>query len=382
MAKKKVTFIDLFSGAGGFSCGLEMAGFECKLGVDFNKDAIATFELNHPLSKSYCGDIKKLTNKKIDEYLSGKSVDLIVGGPPCQGFSTVGTGNPDDQRNSLFKEFLRIVKHLSPNYVVMENVTGLVAKKNEQSLIGIFKLFKKMGYKMDVKILSADDYGVPEVRRRTIFIASKINSDIIFPKKTHGMTTKVPKTTVRDAIKNLKAISGETHNHDLKSCEVKDKLDFKRLKRIPEGQGIRYKRDEEKFLTKSLRYDVNWEKLPERRFRQTKLYRLNSKQPSPTIMTHRHSYYHPTENRLISAREAAAIQSFPNEFKFQGSVTSQWRQIGNAVPPRLAFNIAGAIKKMIKLSEKSQKTERTFYTNKEIAEKITSERKLAFSYRS
>ena len=99
-------------------------------------------------------------------------------------------------------------------------------------------------------------------------------------------------------------------------------------------------------------------------------------------MTHRHSYYHPTENRLISAREAAAIQSFPNEFKFQGSVTSQWRQIGNAVPPRLAFNIAVAIKKMIKLSEKSQKTERTFYTNKEIAEKITSERKLAFSYRS
>ena len=301
---------------------------------------------------------------------------------PCQGFSTVGTGNPDDQRNSLFKEFLRIVKHLSPNYVVMENVTGLVAKKNEQSLIGIFKLFKKMGYKMDVKILSADDYGVPEVRRRTIFIASKINSDIIFPKKTHGLTTKAPKTTVNDAIKNLKAINGETHNHDLKSCEVKDKLDLKRLKRIPEGQGIRYKRDEEKFLTKSLRYDVNWEKLPERRFRQTKLYRLNSKQPSPTIMTHRHSYYHPTENRLISAREAAAIQSFPNEFKFQGSVTSQWRQIGNAVPPRLAFNIAGAIKKMIKLSEKSQKTERTFYTNKEIAEKITSERKLAFSYRS
>jgi len=382
VAKKKVTFIDLFSGAGGFSCGLEMAGFECKLGVDFNKDAIDTFELNHPLSKSYCGDIKKLTNKKIDEYLSGKSVDLIVGGPPCQGFSTVGTGNPDDQRNGLFKEFLRIVKHLSPNYVVMENVTGLVAKKNEQSLIGIFKLFKKMGYKMDVKILSADDYGVPEVRRRTIFIASKINSDIIFPKKTHGLTTKTPKTTVRDAIRNLKAISGETHNHDLKSCEVKDKLDLKRLKRIPEGQGIRYKRDEEKFLTKSLRYDVNWEKLPERRFRQTKLYRLNSKQPSPTIMTHRHSYYHPTENRLISAREAAAIQSFPNEFKFQGSVTSQWRQIGNAVPPRLAFNIAGAIKKMIKLSEKSQKTARKFYTNKEIAEKITSERKLAFSYRS
>jgi DNA (cytosine-5)-methyltransferase 1 len=381
VSKRKVKFIDLFSGAGGFSCGLEMAGFECMLGVDFNKDAIDTFQANHLLSKSYCGDIKKLTNKKIDKFLNGNSIDLIVGGPPCQGFSTVGTGNPDDKRNSLFKEFLRIVKHLTPNYVVMENVTGLLARKNEQSLIGIFKLFKNMGYKMDVKILSADEFGVPEIRRRTIFIASKVNADIIFPKKTHGQTIKSPKVTVDQAINNLKGINDKIHNHDLKSCEVKDSLDLRRLKRLPEGKGIRYKKDEDQFLTKSLKYDVDWEKLPEKRFRQARLQRLNGSALSPTIMTHRHSYYHPRENRLISAREAAAIQSFPNDFVFHGSVTSQWRQIGNAVPPRLAFSIAGAIKKMIQQSKKPMAFDKNFYTKNQILEKIKNERKLAFNYR-
>jgi len=381
VAKQKVSFIDLFSGAGGFSCGLEMAGFECKLGVDFNKDAIETFKANHPLSNSYCGDIRKLTNKKIDTYLENKKVDLIVGGPPCQGFSTVGTGNPDDQRNTLFKEFLRIVKHLSPNYVVMENVTGLLAKKNEQSLLGIFKLFKKMGYQMDVKILSADDYGVPEVRRRTIFIASKINDDIIFPKKTHGTSPKNPKKAVKSAIDNLESVNGKIYNHDLSTCQIKDKIDLKRLKRIPQGCGIRYKKDEDNYLSKSLKYNIDWEKLPERRFRQAKLFRLDNFSPSPTIMTHRHSYYHPTEHRLISAREAAAIQSFPNEFIFHGSVTSQWRQIGNAVPPRLAYNIASAIKEMMKKSSQSKKSKQEFYTKNEIIKKIQQERKLAFNYR-
>ena len=136
--KKKINFIDLFSGAGGFSCGLEMAGFNCLLGVDFNKDAIKTFERNHPLSKSYCGDIKKLKNKDISKVIGNNKVDLIVGGPPCQGFSTVGTGNPEDERNTLFKEFLRIVRHISPNFVVMENVTGLLAKRMKKNLLKIF----------------------------------------------------------------------------------------------------------------------------------------------------------------------------------------------------------------------------------------------------
>ena len=374
MKRRGLSFIDLFSGAGGFSCGLEMAGFNCELGVDFNKDAIETFKKNHPLSKSYCGDIKKLTNKKLSSIIDVPKIEMIVGGPPCQGFSTVGTGNPDDQRNNLFKEFLRIVKFVNPTYVVMENVTGLLAKKNEKSLHGIFRLFKKMGYQLNVKILSSDDYGVPEVRRRTIFIASKKNENIIYPKKTHEIT----KVTVEEAFSNLRAANGQVYNHDLETCKVKDKLDLKRLKRIPEGRGIRYKKDEEELLTPSLKYGIDWENIREKRFRQAKLLRLNSKRPSPTIMTHRHSYYHPTEHRLISAREAAAIQSFPNDFIFCGSITSQWRQIGNAVPPRLAYCIGLAIKKMNNL--KKDKIEFDLITRPELAKKISNERKVAFSY--
>lgn len=351
-----------------------MAGFNCELGVDFNKDAIDTFQKNHPLSKSYCGDIKKLTNKKLSTIIDIQKIEMIVGGPPCQGFSTVGSGNPDDQRNNLFKEFLRIVKFVNPTYVVMENVTGLLAKKNEKSLHGIFRLFKKMGYQLNVKILSSDDYGVPEVRRRTIFIASKKNENIIYPKKTHEIT----KVTVKEAFSNLSATNGEVYNHDLDTCKVKDKLDLKRLKRIPEGRGIRYKKDEEELLTPSLKYGIDWETIREKRFRQAKLLRLNSNKPSPTIMTHRHSYYHPTEHRLISAREAAAIQSFPNDFIFCGSVTSQWRQIGNAVPPRLAYNIGLAIKKMN--NQKKDKINVDLITRPELAKKISDERKVAFSY--
>tara|TARA_X000000950_G_scaffold234210_1_gene284052 strand:- start:1221 stop:2354 length:1134 start_codon:yes stop_codon:yes gene_type:complete len=374
--KKKINFIDLFSGAGGFSCGLEMAGFNCLLGVDFNKDAIKTFERNHPLSKSYCGDIKKLKNKDISKVIQNKKVDLIVGGPPCQGFSTVGTGNPEDERNTLFKEFLRIVKHVSPSFVVMENVTGLLAKKNEKNLLKIFQMFKRLGYTADVKILSAEKFGVPERRRRTIFIATKLNTEIVFPTITHGTEEGLlPLVTVSDAFKNLKSISGNTFNHDLSTCVVKDKIDLKRLKRIPEGKGIRYQKDEKAYLTRSTYYEVDWEKLPEKRFRQTKLQRLDRTSPSPTIMTHRHSYYHPTEHRYISAREAAAVQSFPNDFEFIGTTTSVWRQIGNAVPPILAYKIGNTIKEMLKSKNKRPSKNKT-------KEQILQERKVAFVYKN
>ena len=234
---------------------------------------------------------------------------------------------------------------------------------------------------MDVKILSAEEYGVPEKRRRTIFIASKINQDITFPKKTYGeQSSLLPFKTVSDAIKNLKAVNGEIYNHDLRSCELKDKVDLRRLKRIPEGKGIRYERDEKEFLTKSLYYDIDWQNIPEKRFRQTRLQRLSGNHPSSTIMTHRHSYFHPKEHRYISAREAAAIQSFPNDFKFHGSITSQWRQIGNAVPPTLAFHIGKAILKMYRQRKKVNGTKGL--DAKVIADRIKSERKTAFRYRA
>jgi DNA (cytosine-5)-methyltransferase 1 len=344
---KNLNFIDLFSGCGGFSTGMELSGHRCLLGVDFDKDAINTFKLNHKSAEAFCGDIKTLNKTKLDELLKSQTVDMVIGGPPCQGFSTIGKGEAGDDRNSLFKEFVRIVKHTNPKIVIFENVTGILASKNKNTLAQIFKCFEDLGYKMDARVLSSEEYGVPETRRRTIIIGSKNCSAPIFPQITHGDRGGMSLNTVGNAFKDLKSEDGRIYNHDIELAQLSKKIDFDRLKCIPEGKYVRYKKDEEKYLPKNLRFGVNWEELGEGRFRQARLQRLDRKLPSPTILTSRTSYYHPVENRYLTPREAAACQSFPNEFVFTGSTTSQFRQIGNAVPPLMAMAIGEVVKKMI-----------------------------------
>lgn len=346
-SSKKINFIDLFSGCGGFSSGFELRGHRCLLGVDFNRDAMNTFSHNHPDAEIFCGDIRDLTTRKIKSLVDIDDIDLIIGGPPCQGFSTVGAGKAEDIRNYLFLEFLRIVKLVKPKVLVIENVTGLLAKKNEKTLNKIFSVFEKIGYQVDARVLSSEEYGVPEKRRRTIIIGTQKGYAPVFPEITHGLRGEKQLKTVGDALKNLRAKNGEIYNHHTQSARVSNELDEKRLSYIPEGRGIRYERDEKAYLPENLRYEVEWGKLKEGRFRQTKLQRLCRKKPSYTIMTSRTSYYHPVENRYLTAREAASIQSFSNDFVFMGSLTSQFRQIGNAVPPLMAYAIALAVEKSL-----------------------------------
>jgi DNA (cytosine-5)-methyltransferase 1 len=342
---KSFNFIDLFSGCGGLSCGLEMAGHKCLLGVDANQDAIKSFAANHHNASVFLGDIKKLSEKKLNDLLKGKRVDMVVGGPPCQGFSTVGKGVVHDERNQLFKEFVRIVKVTNPKVIIFENVTGLVAKKNQVILRQIFTYFEKLGYNMDARVLSAEEFGVPEKRRRTIIMGVK-GGECIFPEVSHGTRSGKKVKTVSDAFKNLKASNGKVYNHNLDLAEIKNGDDRERLKHIPPGKGIRYEEDEKSYLPKKLRYGINWKTLRENRFRQTRLQRLPLAEPSPTILTSRTSYYHPIEPRYLTPREAAACQSFPNGFVFHGSQTAVFRQIGNAVPPLLAEAIGEVIKKI------------------------------------
>lgn len=375
MAKSKPTlnFIDLFSGAGGLSCGLELAGMKCVLGVDMDKHAIETFKANHHFAETYCGSIVDLSAAKIKSLTGNQEIHAVVGGPPCQGFSTVGLGNPNDTRNSLFKEFIRVVKVTNPSYVVIENVTGLLAKKNEKTIQEIFKIFNKMGYTLDVQVLSSENYGVPERRRRTIILGSKINKTITFPK----MQSKI--MTVGDALKNLKNVSGKYFNHDIEAAYIKNDLDRARIACIPEGKGVRYEIDEKTyFKSKKLKLNVNWKELRENRFRQTKFQRLDRKKPSPTIMTHRHNYFHPTENRYLTQREAAALQSFPNDFKFYGTLSAQWRQIGNAVPPLLGKAIGEAVLLMHAEKSKSQTAKISKVMTKDL---VINVRKKAFVYK-
>jgi DNA (cytosine-5)-methyltransferase 1 len=344
----KKTFIDLFSGAGGMSCGLEMAGFQCLLGVDHEQAAIETFRHNHKQSEAIIGDIRNISIEQIQSSINYQKVDLICGGPPCQGFSTIGQNDRQDERNFLFFEFLRIVAALEPDYLIMENVTGLLSKNNEHILKEIIKSFTDLGYTIDVKVLSAHHYGVPEKRRRTIFLGNRFGVQNIYPKKMFKDSDRddeelpLPRT-VGIALDSLLEVAGEPLNHEIKRAQISNELERERIGYIPEGKSVRYEKDQLAYLPKRLWFDVDWDNIHEQRFREAKLNRLDSKNCSNTINTSRTTYYHPTENRYLTAREAAAIQSFPSDYFFCGTLTQQWRQIGNAVPPLLAKALGESI---------------------------------------
>ena len=374
----KKTFIDLFSGAGGMSCGLEMAGWTCLLGIDHDRAAIETFQYNHPQAQTIAGDIREISIQQIKASIDYKKVDLICGGPPCQGFSTIGQNDHKDERNFLFFEFLRIVEALEPDYIIVENVTGLLSKRNENVLREIIKSFTDLGYTIDVKVLSAHHYGVPEKRRRTIFLGNRFGVKNIYPdhifrdSEENYQDLPLPRN-VGWAFDNLLESNGEILNHDIKRSQIANNLEIERISHIPEGKSVRYEKDQLAYLPESLWFDVDWSSIHEERFREAKLNRLDRYDCANTINTSRTTYYHPVENRYLTAREAAAIQSFPANYFFCGTLTQQWRQIGNAVPPLLAK----ALGKSILILDSMKK-------NMEITnsiEDIQSIRAKAFSYK-
>ena len=234
--KKK--FIDLFSGAGGMSCGLEMAGFQCLLGVDYDATAIETFQLNHQKANTITGDLREISLETIQEAVGYEKIDLICGGPPCQGFSTIGQNNHQDQRNFLFGDFLRIIEGLSPDYVIMENVTGLLSRRNESTLKVILDSFRKLGYRVDVKVLSAHHYGVPEKRRRSILLANRFQVQNLYPEivftdpEEEEKGSSLP-TTVAWAFEHLKTDDNQVFNHDLEKAQIANPLEKKTFKLYP-----------------------------------------------------------------------------------------------------------------------------------------------------
>ena len=359
----KYNFIDLFSGAGGLSCGFEKAGLNCLAGIDFSKSAIETFKSNHKKAVGIDRDIRKISIKEFKKKINNKKIHIICGGPPCQGFSTIGPGDAKDSRNHLFLEFVRFVKELKPEIIVLENVTGLLAKKNIKTLKSIFNCFEDLGYDLNARVLSSHHYGTPQIRRRVILIGNRIRVENIYPKKKFSNVDEINSKlknprTVSWAFKNLIKFKSKSFNHNIEAARIKSNLEVSRISHVPEGKSIRYERDEKKYLPKKLWFDHDWNEIGEKRFREAKFARLDRSKPSPTIVTGSRMYYHPTENRYLTTREAASLQSFPPEFEFIGSITSQWTQIGNAVPPLMAEAMGAAIKKMIK-NKKIKKTKKT-----------------------
>jgi DNA (cytosine-5)-methyltransferase 1 len=303
--KNKFKVISLFSGSGGLDLGFLATGkFEIIYANDFSKTACLTYS-NNIGNHIVCEDISKLINLP--------KADIIIGGPPCQGFSTANPSRSfDDPRNHLFKEYSRIIKEVKPKLFLMENVSGMVTMENGKVFQIIKKELRSCGYKLYDSLLNAKDYGVPQSRRRMIIIGVRndLNKEFHFPIPTHNESNYL---TVGDAIIK-KSVNDNCPNHIIGKLT---ELNLKRIKHIPEGGSM--KDCPENLQNNS---DLN-----------RSMRRLHSKKESYTIVHNNcDHYYHPTENRRITIREMARIQGYPDDFIFAGSKSEQSRQVGNSVP--------------------------------------------------
>ncbi len=337
------TAIDLFCGAGGLSEGFRQAGFKIVWANDIEKTFLKTYRKNHPETLVICENIKNIPSEKIKHDIGLDTVGVVMGGPPCQGFSAAGTRLIDDPRNALFKEFVRIVKDFKPKWFVMENVWNLPIINNGKAKDMILRAFHKIGYNVEWGVLLAADYDVPQMRKRCFFIGTSTKQKIHFPGPTYPPAKLFNKEemkmykTVKETIGDLPPIShGETHptisNH---SARELNELDLKRISHVPEG-GYAPNIPEKIRPKENTRggYFYDWYR------------RLFWDLPSRTIIGS-DKLFHPTQHRKLSAREVARLQSFSDNYVFLGSLHSQYVQIGNAVPPKMAYAVASKIKEQL-----------------------------------
>lgn len=317
--KSDMTYVDLFCGAGGLSKGLEMAGLQGVCGLDWFKEAGMTYKrnFNHPFVDGDIKDenIKDLFYKTVKEQLNGRRLNVVAGGFPCQGFSMAGNRIVDDPRNSLYKEMLEIVKTLQPDFVICENVKGLRSMLGGEVEKKIIADYKEIGYEMNVTTLCAADYTTPQKRERVIFIGNRIGATNYHPKPIVEPSKYV---TTGDAIADLMTHpEDEAFNH----VPTKHRPDMEqRMLELPEGESL-YKG-----------YSDAWKKCP-------------WNEASCTIKeNHGGVNIHPKLPRVLTAREMARLQSFPDDFIFEGEKNKQLVQIGNAVPPLLGKAIGLAIR--------------------------------------
>lgn len=335
--------IDLFCGCGGLSLGFEKAGINVLIGIDSWQDAITTFNYNHKNSKGICADLSKLNPKDIESDINGKVVDIIIGGPPCQGFSVAGKRIVDDARNKLYKNFVNFVEYYKPKAFMMENVPNILSIGDGIVRDSIIKDFSDLEYKVVYQVLTASDYGTPQNRRRAVFVGFKNGFEFIFPNKNVNKFV-----TAYEAISDLPENSLE----DGTAYPFDALCDYQKLMRNHSSKIYNHQITEHSKRTKEIIALVpdggNYKDLPEELQQTRKVHiawtRLNSQKPSFTIDTgHRH-HFHYKWNRIPTVRESARIQSFPDDFIFWGTKTSQYKQVGNAVPPLMAEAIARKIK--------------------------------------
>lgn len=379
-SKYPLRAIDLFSGAGGLSQGFRDAGYVIPFALDFDEDSCATYRKNHPDTHVECASIKDFSPAQIKK-LAGGRVDVVLGGPSCQSFSTAGrrTGwvAEGDERNDLWEHMFKVVAHLKPKAFLMENVPGMVYWKEGAFGDKILQRFTELGYTVKKEILLAADWGVPQRRRRLFIVGIRDGQEFEFPKQTHMGGWRrdslelwekrrkekglLPHITLQDAIGDLPEI-GNTAGSTMAGYAM-PKGEASPFAQRMRGSSRTVRDHEVQHLsadtTKLIRHvpaggtwrDIPPHLLPDRyrgmrRTDSTNLLgRLDWNLPSYTVTTQFNNvttgcFTHPTEHRALSVREGARLQTFPDSYEFVGSVVSRCRQIGNAVPPLLASVLA------------------------------------------
>lgn len=385
-------FIDLFCGAGGFAKGFEMTGkFKCIGGIDNNLAAINTHKQNFPDSVSLCDDIRNIEPEDFDKLLKNQSVDIIIGGPPCPTFSTIGHAKiqsvrkpkgkdiTEDHRNVLFLDFLKYVGYFKPKMFVMENVPQFLTKYKGETFKAVKQIIETElnNYEIveSVEILNSVNYGVPQTRRRMILVGQLKGYNFSYPKITHYYGGKdkenidsnnlKPCITVNSAISDLPNI---TDNWRESVCEYSkfDNLDSyqllmrKNTSKTVSNNICRMSNERAKKVFSFMKQGDRYMDLPKDvrqilPFREDifkdRLKKLIENEPSWTILAHigmdGYMYIHPTELRTLSVREAARIQSFPDDFIFIGNQQETYMQVGNAVPPLLGKAVAEEVAKTL-----------------------------------
>jgi DNA (cytosine-5)-methyltransferase 1 len=346
------TCIDLFCGAGGLSKGFLDAGFEIVAGFDHDEEALGTFRKNHPGVSVFKHDLSKdltETNDTAIKNILNRKIDLIIGGPPCQGLSIAGKRLADDPRNKLYRAYLHLIKHYKPKAIVLENVPTIMSLFNGEIAKSIEKDFTEQGYTVSINTVFASDFGVPQRRRRTFFVALK-DKMFEFPEPF----TKLNPITCEEAIGDLPLLE---NNNGASQLQYRTKPKNAYQIKMRSGSNILFNHEavEHKERTKQIISLVpdggNYKDLPIDLQGTRKVNiawtRMNSKKPSFTIDAGHNHHFHYKANRVPTVRECARLQSFPDNFIFLGKRTSQYRQVGNAVPPLLAYSIANKLKEYL-----------------------------------
>lgn len=371
--------LNLFSGCGGCSLGLKQANFFVNLAVDIDKDACNTYTANLGVGSVWCSDISNIKPDKIlaHAHLRAGEVDLIVGGPPCQGFSSAGTKDWTDPRNTLIRNFVEIITSLKPTWFIMENVEGLLTTNNGFFLIEAVAQFLNAGYWVRVKKVYMEEHGLPQRRKRVIIVGNLEQCNFDFPPSTHSTQSVLPtfeevqQLTIVDAIGDL-PFNTETNKvfyNRASQCEYQRRLRreddkpvlhhqtkilneaaLQRIHHLGQGETMKHLPPElqhPSFTKRAYRRVMDGTPTEKRGGAPSGLKRLIAYEPSLTITSSSSSeFIHPTANRPLTLRECARIQSFPDWYEFSGSWNSVATQIGNAIPPVFMELLARHIQKV------------------------------------